>query len=56
MISPNPSFVMFDYRQYAVWLLAMLVGTFGFLYAKEIIAFVLDKLYQFFIQNNAGNL
>lgn len=56
MIAATPSIVMSDYRQYAVWLLAMVVATFGFRYPKEIIAFVLDKLYQFFIQNNVGNL
>jgi hypothetical protein len=56
MISPNPSFVMSDYKQYAIWLLAMLVATFGFRFGKGIIAFVLDKLYQFFIQNNVSSL
>jgi len=43
MISPNASFVMSDKKQYAAWLLAMLVATLGFRYAKGIIAFVLDN-------------
>jgi hypothetical protein len=55
MISPNSSFVMSDYRQYAIWLFTMLVVIFGFRYGKGIIAFVLDKLYQFFIQNNVSS-
>jgi len=40
------------YRQYAVWLITILLVAFGFKYAKDIIAFVLDKLYQFVIQHN----
>ncbi len=56
MISATPSIVMSDYRKYTVWLITMAIVAFGFCYAKGIIAFVLDKLYQFFIQNNAGNL
>lgn len=47
-----PTVDMSDYRQYAVWLIAMVLVAFGFRYAKDIIAFVLDKLYEFFIQNN----
>ncbi len=56
MISANQLINMSDYRHYKIWLLAMLVATFGFFYAKETIEFVLDKLYQFFIQNNASGL
>jgi hypothetical protein len=41
-----------DYRQLAVWIISMAVVAFGFKYAKEVIAFVLDELYRFFIQNN----
>lgn len=43
---------MSDYRQYAVWFIAIVVVAFAFRHAKEIIAFMLDKFYQFFIQNN----
>ena len=42
---------MSDYGQYAIWLIAITVVAFGFRYAKEIIAFMLDKFYQFFILN-----
>lgn len=41
-----------DYAQYAIWLVTMIVVAFGFRYAKDIIAFVLDKLYGFFIEND----
>ena len=40
-----------DFREYAVWIIAMVVVAAGFRYAKEVIGFVLDKLYQYFIQN-----
>lgn len=43
-------------RQYSVWLITILLVAFGFKYAKEIIAFVLDKFYQFFIDNNMLNV
>ncbi|MGZ5285834.1 MAG: hypothetical protein ACXWV0_00205 [Flavisolibacter sp.] len=39
-----------DFRQYAVWLIAMVVVAFGFRFAKDIIAVVLNKLYEIFIQ------
>jgi hypothetical protein len=41
-----------DYAEFAAWLIAMILVAFGFRYAKDIIAFVLDKLYQVFILNN----
>ena len=41
-----------EYSEYAVWLITIILVAFGFRYAKDIIAFVLDKLYQFFILNN----
>ena len=44
------------YRQYTVWLITILVLAFGFQYLNEIIAFVLDKLYQVFIQQNPANI
>ncbi|MGZ8536920.1 MAG: hypothetical protein ACXWV9_01595 [Flavisolibacter sp.] len=41
-----------DYAQYAIWLITMVVVAFGFRYAKDIISFVLDRLYGFFIEND----
>lgn len=41
-----------DYRQYATWLIAIFLVAFGFRYAREIISFILDKLYEFFIAHN----
>lgn len=41
-----------DLKEYFVWLIAIVVVAFGFRHAREMIAFVLDKLYQVFIQNN----
>ena len=37
--------------EYAIWIVSIVLIAFGFRYARELIAFVLDKLYQFFIQN-----
>jgi hypothetical protein len=54
MIQTAPSIDVTDYRQFVVWLIAMLIVGFGFRYAKEVIAFALDKLYQFFIQNHGS--
>jgi hypothetical protein len=42
-----------DYRQYALWLVTLVVVAIGSRYVKVAIVFALDKLYQFFIQNNA---
>jgi hypothetical protein len=56
MVSVSPAVDMSDYRQYAVWLIAVILVAFGFRHAKDIIAFVLDKLYEFFIQNNPANI
>ena len=52
MITASISNNSTDYAQYAVWLITMVVVAFGFRYAKDIIAFVLDKLYGFFIEND----
>ena len=52
MLTPSPSVNLTNYNQYAVWLVAMIIVAFGFRYAREIIALVLDKLYQTFIQSN----
>jgi hypothetical protein len=38
---------------YAVWLITITLVAFGFKYATQVIAFVLEKLYQYFIQNNS---
>jgi hypothetical protein len=45
-----------EVREYAVWLITLLVIAAGFRYAKEIIAFVLDKLYEYFIQNQSSSI
>lgn len=47
---------MTDYSQYAIWLIAIALVAFGFRYAKGIIALVLDKFYEFFIQDNPVHL
>ena len=52
MLSPSPTMDFSDYSQYTAWLITMAIVAFGFRYAKGIIAFILDKMYQFFIQNN----
>jgi hypothetical protein len=42
-----------DVKQYAIWLITIVVVAFGFRYARDIIGFIIDKLYQFFIQKNS---
>jgi hypothetical protein len=37
----------------SVWLITLLIAIFGFIYIRDIIVFVLTKLYEFFIQNTA---
>ncbi|MGE5519983.1 MAG: hypothetical protein ACM3VS_08665 [Candidatus Dadabacteria bacterium] len=51
MISTSPPLIT-EYREYVMLLIAIVLVAVGFKYAKDVIAFVLDKLYQFFIQNN----
>jgi hypothetical protein len=41
-----------DFRQVAMWMVAVLLFAFGFRYAKDIIVLVLEKLYAFFIQHS----
>lgn len=41
-----------DFKEYLVWLIAFAIVLVGFRHAREFVAFVLDKLYQIFIQNN----
>lgn len=43
-----------DLKDYTVWLLALAVVIVGFRHAKEAVAYILDKLYQVFIQNAPG--
>lgn len=38
-------------KEYAIWLIAIIIVAFGFRYAGEIIAFVLEELYRAFIQH-----
>jgi hypothetical protein len=40
-----------DYKQYAAWLITAFVMALGFRYAKDIAAFVFEKLYEVFIQH-----
>jgi len=41
-----------DFKEYAVWVLILFIVAFGFRHVKEIVSFVLDELYQLFIQHN----
>jgi len=41
-----------DLKEYLVWLMALAVVVAGLRHAKEVVAFILDKLYQIFIQDN----
>jgi hypothetical protein len=40
-----------DLKEFAVWLIAIAVVAFGFRHAREIMGFILDKLYQYFVLN-----
>ena len=46
---------MTDYRQLAIWLITFFVISFGFKYLREIIDFVLEKMYDLFIQHGLIN-
>ena len=46
----------FKYGEFAVWLITILLVITGFQRIKEIVAFVLMKLYEFFIQRTAISL
>lgn len=54
MLNAVPPFQ--DIRQYAIWLTAFLIVAFAFKYLRAFIVFVLDKLYDYFIQNNHINI
>lgn len=41
-----------DFKEYLVWAVALVIAVLGFSHARSFIVFVLDKLYQIFIQNN----
>ena len=41
-----------DFKEYLVWMMALAVVVVGARHARQVIAFVLDKLYQIFIQND----
>jgi hypothetical protein len=36
----------------ALWLVAVFILAFGYRYFRDIVGFILEKLYQFFIQNH----
>lgn len=41
-----------EWREYAVWLVALLAVAFGFRHFREIMTLVLEELYRLFILNN----
>jgi hypothetical protein len=41
------------YKEYAIWMIVLAIVAFGFQYIKDIIAFMLDKLYQLYIESNS---
>ena len=43
---------LFETRQFAIWLITIMIVAFGFRHVKEIIAFVVDKVYEIFVQQN----
>ena len=49
MLAVTPSIDTTELRDLAVWLVAISLVAFGFRYAKEVIAFILDKFYEYFI-------
>jgi hypothetical protein len=50
-ITPTSAPLVPDLKEFAVWLIAIAVVAFGFRHAREIMAFILDKLYQYFVLN-----
>lgn len=54
MVPVSPSPAMAEIKEYAIWLISIIIVAFSFRYAGEMIAFVLEKLYQAFIQNPPG--
>ena len=45
-----------EMKEYVVWLTVILLVALGLRHAKNFIAFILDKLYQFLIQNNSRDI
>jgi len=43
-----------DLKEYLVWLIALGIVVLSFSHGRNFIAFVLDKLYQIFIENNSN--
>jgi hypothetical protein len=43
----------YQYTDFMVWLVTLLLVAFGFQYVKDFFSFVLIKLYEFFIQYNS---
>ena len=41
-----------DFREFLVWLVSAAIVVLGFRYVGRVIAFLLDKLYQIFIQQS----
>ena len=54
MFSLFPHAEVSDYRQFAIWLLTIVVSYFGLRAVKEIMGVLLEKLYQYFIQSNSA--
>jgi hypothetical protein len=51
---PSASASITAFQTFATWLIWIAIVAFSFRYAKDIIGFVLDKLYQVFIQQNTS--
>ena len=52
MFTNYPNVISEDYKEIGIWLITALVVAFGFRYISDIIVFVLNKLYEIFIQHN----
>ena len=52
MFSTPISLNTMDLKQYVIYTIAILIMAFAFSKAKGVIPFLLDKLYEHFIQNN----
>ena len=52
MLAVSPSNDIPAMQELAVWVITISLVAFGFRYAKEIIAFILDKFYDYFVLKN----
>jgi hypothetical protein len=43
----------YNYTEFVIWVATILLVAFGFQYVKDLLSFVLMKLYEFFIQHNS---